>query len=1374
MLDYLHKSLVLTSINISILLVLITPNSLTAAPLDLATIPLSNSPTVPIQSNLLFIFDDSGSMADDSMPDAHNSNTIDLFRNASYNTIYYNPAITYLPPANFTASGLNTTAYPSQTGISNATGANGDTKPNWKNVARDAYGVLSTINDDLTNNAYFFTTLAGEFCTKGDLKDCAVQSAPSIARPFPAPVRWCNNATNANLATSPPVNACQATNTTGFTNLRRPTPRTALINLTGASSNPIFEGISISGQQIMSSDTPGNTNNVTAIAQAVVDRINSCTYGTTGSCGIAGYSATSTSGAITIYAPAGSTTTVTPSVQVSGGTLNGTVGAFSKNSVPGQTLYTAINNPSASYNFPSTNTKAAGRTDCGSTCTYAQEMTNYANWYTYYRTRAQMMKTSTSLAFKDIGDDFRVGFMATSTLAARSLNFARFNTTQKNLWYAKLFSTPSDRNTPLRGALSKAGRIYANNTAAKRGIFTDPVEYECQQNFTLLTTDGFWNTADETDTYAGGPRNVNDSGDVGNRDASPTPLGMREGSGALATSNSLADVAKYYRDTDLRTTALSNCNGALGQGVCETSSTEASPPNQKQTMVTLTMGLGVDGLLTYINDYENLPGDYKDIEAGNKNWPRPAEGTITAVDDLWHAAVNGGGTYFSAKNPLDVVSQLKQAIASILVKTGTGSAAAASTLSPVGGDNFSYVGSYVTSEWTGNLEKRTIDTTTGAVSLSATHCVEDIIARDSCATPSVVRPDGSGGYNCETTGVTDANSCTGTIEGTTCKVKVNVACQGKLKDKVSAFTSSARNIKMNVGGILQDFAYANLTAAQQQYFDKSWLTANLTQWPTFSAEQQLNVTGDNLVRYLRGETGFDFNSATLNNKLFRNRQATLGDLVHATPKFTAQPRLLYGDPGYQEFKSAQAGRAKVVYIGANDGMLHAFRADDLTELWAYVPTMVIPNLWKLADSNYSAKHTYFLDGVIETTDICTANCDIASATWKTILVAGLGAGGRGYIALDVTNPSNPSLMWEFDAKNSTLKGDPNLGFTFGNPIVTKRNIDGKWVVLFTSGYNNISDNSTFYSTSQSFKPNNPAIYTTGNGGGYLYLLDAATGNRLQSIPTLDSTGVNVGNTVTPSGLAKITSLELNSDVNKNTTYIYGGDLLGNLWRFNINTAVAVKLAELKAGSTPQPITSKPEIGLVNGKTVLFVGTGKYLEVADLTNQDKQTIYAIKDEFTNVALVNPRTTLVQQSIVTVNGDSRKSAPINPVNFTTGRGWFVDLPDVRERINVDPQLVLGTLLFPSLVSVSTACQPAGYGWFNYFDYKTGGAVNLASGLVSQRLNAPSAGFSVINVNGKPVVNNSGVNTTNQEKIDDIPFNDTATGFKRKRSIWREIAD
>ncbi len=1351
-------------------------NVVQAAPLDLATIPLANSPTVPIQPNLLFIMDDSGSMGRDYMPDwANTGDTFEL--DASFNTIQYNPAVRYTPPANFTNSGLDLATYPSQTGVSTATGASFNSKPNWRNVKRDPYESNSTTNlEDLNGGAgpKFWTTIPTEFCKKADLRDCNSQSAPNLTYSFPAPIRWCNNASNADADATPnPVaGTCQAARISGsFENLRAPAPippagvAIATVRFTNASSTPRVCGMTVNGSQIMQYQT-NQSNSESTLASQTAASINARNNG---------HTATASGDTVTIYRDAALPgTTSTPNVCTSNGTLNLTRTAFALPPPlpPGSAgrIETTITPSNNSYPYPNSVTKAGERSDCaGSTCTYTEEMTNYANWYAYYRTRAQMMKTSTSLAFKNIGNDFRVGYMTTSTLGARSLNIREFSPTNKATWYAKLFSTPSDRNTPLRGALSTAGRIYANKTSA-HGTFTDPIQYECQQNFTLLTTDGFWNTADETSTYAGGPKALNGSSDVGNLDSSAagTPAGKREGN--PARSNTLADVAKYYRDTDLRTPALNNCGSGGAPGVCQTDST-ASSPNKKQTMVTLTLGLGVDGTLAYATDYDtSSTGDYAEIVNGTKNWSDPiGNDEAERIDDLWHAAVNGDGTYFSAKNPSDLVKQLEEAVASIQVKVGTGAAAATSTLNPVSGDNFAYVASYTSGYWIGNLEKRTVDTTSGEIDTSPIACVEDVISFSSCAAPATILSDGAGGYNCVTTGVTDAAACEVPLDGTDCKVPVNSSCNGTMESLVSTVTD-ARSIKINNGGTLQDFTFSNLSGAQQTYFDTPFLAANLSQWATLTSTQQSNATGDNLVAYLRGQNGFEQGASVADNRVFRKREATLGDLIDSKPAFIGQPTFNYGDPGYQAFKTNNANRVKTVYVGSNDGMLHAFDADTLTERWAYIPTMVIPNLWKLADANYSSKHAYYVNGAVSISDICVAaDCTTATASdWRTILIGGLNAGGRGYYALDITDPINPVLLWEIDPNRT---GYGNLGYTFGNPVVTKRNTDGKWVVLFTSGYNNISDADSFYGLS-STKFNPTVQYTSGNGQGYLYVADAFTGNRLNSIAS------NVGNTTTPSGLSKIKAYAEEAEKNNIATLVYGGDLYGNLWRFNIDTNSVFKLGNLKDDSTPtpvsQPITVAPELGLVNNKKVVFVGTGKYLEVADLSDNSKQTLYAIKDDIASVTLANARNALVAQTLTisSTDPDARTSSSNNPVNFISGNGWYIDFPDTGERQNVASQLVLGTLLVPTTVPTSTACQPAGYGWFNFLDYRTGLAV--AGGNLSLRTAAPSVGFNVVYINGKPKVSNVVADDKNPKLIPNIPFSGTGTGFQLKRSIWREIIE
>lgn len=201
-----------------------------------------------------------------------------------------------------------------------------------------------------------------------------------------------------------------------------------------------------------------------------------------------------------------------------------------------------------------------------------------------------------------------------------------------------------------------------------------------------------------------------------------------------------------------------------------------------------------------------------------------------------------------------------------------------------------------------------------------------------------------------------------------------------------------------------------------------------------AAEVAVANNGTALVNYQRGQRGNE-------GAAFRLREFVLGDLVGSRPAFVREPRRNYGDgviPSYFDFKNANKSRQAVLYVGGNDGMLHAFDADTGGELWAFVPRTVLPRLHRLADKAYGNAHEFFVDGTPAIADA------YFGGAWHTVLVGGFNAGGRGYYALDVTVPTAPRLLWEICA-DSTLcaNSEPNLGLSFGNPVVTKRASDGR-------------------------------------------------------------------------------------------------------------------------------------------------------------------------------------------------------------------------------------------------------------------------------------------------------------------------------------------
>jgi type IV pilus assembly protein PilY1 len=287
-----------------------------------------------------------------------------------------------------------------------------------------------------------------------------------------------------------------------------------------------------------------------------------------------------------------------------------------------------------------------------------------------------------------------------------------------------------------------------------------------------------------------------------------------------------------------------------------------------------------------------------------------------------------------------------------------------------------------------------------------------------------------------------------------------------------------------------------------------------------------------------------------------------------------------------------------------------------------------------------------------------------------------------------------------------------------------------------------------------------------------------TGNKISKIAT------GVGNSGTPSGLAKISAFVNNPDKNNIAANVYGGDLQGNLWRFDINTNTKIKLASLTSGGVAQPITTTPELGIISKKRVIFVGTGKYLELSDLVTNQVQTVYAIKDDNVTAEITNLRSpSVLTERTLVVGGNTRAVNDNAKPDFKTGMGWFLDFP-AGERVNIDPLLVNGVLLMPTTVPSSTSCLGGGYGWFNYFNYKTGGSANVPGNLVSEKLNTPPVGFNITYKDGKPVISvvESNDPTPHQIVQKNVAANSGAArstvfqqyddGSYGKRSIWREL--
>jgi Tfp pilus tip-associated adhesin PilY1 len=760
-----------------------------------------------------------------------------------------------------------------------------------------------------------------------------------------------------------------------------------------------------------------------------------------------------------------------------------------------------------------------------------------------------------------------------------------------------------------------------------------------------------------------------------------TAKGPVTGSGVQGSIDSLADVAQYYYVNDLRP-GMSDDIPRLGEGIED----DRAP---WQHMTTFVVGLGVSGNLNYLENYKSATtGDFSKIrDYANTppvNWPIWPNGTNLSqlqyndprsIDDFWHAAVNGRGKYFSARDPQSVVDGLKEALSGIKAQAGAGAGASTSSLTPTAGDNIAYTASFTTLDWTGEVQAQELDTITGSLSTTVRWTARGLL-------------DAKVGDECDNRKIYARDPATRALVDFTWNTK---AC-----DTTSGLPTGA--------------ATTGLSSAMQAAFTASGIATGLSQYPFMSdgssgtIDQRGATTGANLLNYLRGQRkleGYVYNTP----KLYRARAHVLGDIVNSQPAFVKPPSQFYQDAAYDTFKTTNKDRTPMVYVGANDGMLHAFYAPASSadtnyakagqEAWAYVPQAVMPDMWKLADTNYADKHQFFVDGSPIAGDVYTGG------QWKTMIVGGLGHGGNGYYALDVTDPAAPKSMWEFNMSTACANNpigetsDCNVGLSYGRPIITKLR-DGTWVVLVTSGYNNS---------------------VSGNGKGYLYVLNAGTGAIIQRIAT------SAGDSTTPSGLREINIFVNNYALNNTAERAYGADLLGNVWRFDINNVVAptgyeaTLLATAKDKSdNPQPITTRPELAEVNGTTMVLVATGRLLSTDDLTDTSAQTVYAFQDALTAAdpgpaVYANLRTEL--KGLALVQSGSGSSATRTVACATTGvgactqqtKGWYIDLPDNGERVNVDMQSVLGTLVFASNVPSNTMCSGGGYSWLNYVDLITG---------------------------------------------------------------------
>lgn len=958
--------------------------------------------------------------------------------------------------------------------------------------------------------------------------------------------------------------------------------------------------------------------------------------------------------------------------------------------------------------------------------TSTQQKQNFANWYSYYRTRNLATVSGAMRAFANMDGNARLAWQALdgcnsfsttcqgwSAAGNSSPNFDNrmrrldaINTgakTHKEVFYEWLARLQTDGSTHLTKAADRAGVYFGGTVDVNHPLAEDPqitqgTLHACRRNISLIMTDGGW-----CGDTGGNAVSVGDANSVAT--TLPVPMPSADGLSTVSSwtpgapyrdgqGNNMADIAFKYWVMDAQSTQ----DNIVPKRTKDLSGSEQTqwlnPKNDPATwqhVNTYTVGLGLSNTMTGTpfsgqgefpiwqgstfassvsgDGFSNLSLGTGCVEppatgtAGNKYskfcWPLTTVGESCPpsnvsqqrkVYDLWHAAIAGRGQFFSAESPDDVASAFKNILTEIAADTASSASLAANSTRLETG-TIIYQAKFDSRDWSGQL----------------------------IAFP--VQGDGSIG-----------------------SAKWNAALKVPAAGSRKIFTPGLTG--------KNNFEWANLTTAQQTALNKDFLGTADTKgqdrvaWIRGDHSKEQRFTGGtfrNRKKSIQDEYDLD---ADGNTAEYMDFEWILGDIINSNPIYVGSQSEGYsslpgGTPGqdsYAGFSEFKKTRQPVIYVGANDGMLHAIQADidqpgSGAELFAVIPNAAYANLHKLPDTNYS--HLYYLDGSPNSGDAYLNNALSDTSGWNTVVVQTMGGGGGAVFAVDATKTDLGSIaatkfMWEFT--------DTDMGYTMGQAQIGRLN-NGQWAAIFSNGYK------------------------ASGGGAHLYIVNLSTGALIKKITA--SGGAD-------NGLSTPAVLDTNGD--KTIDYVYAGDLNGNVWKFDLSSVnyadwdVAYSGSPLfvaQHGAAKQPITVQPALMLdpsVGGYWVYF-GTGRFFgtnddEVLSIPNEPMQSIYGIWDNQSSAITYSNRTDiLVQQGInqEVVSGDySYRLTSNNAVALSpTVRGWFMDLAKAGTTDSVGERVVSRAItvqdnlnaansrvIFVTLIPNDDPCKTGGDSWLMEF--------------------------------------------------------------------------
>jgi len=901
--------------------------------------------------------------------------------------------------------------------------------------------------------------------------------------------------------------------------------------------------------------------------------------------------------------------------------------------------------------------------------TSESQKSNFANWYSFYRNRALATISAANVAFYNLSPTVRLSWQTLSSTcgdfdgSGRGCNnkLQPFSDDHKRALYNWMQDIAFSGGTPLPGAVARAGEFFKTDTPWQKTPFgsgnTDANTYACRASYHIVMTDGVWDTpVSPSGTFLQDSSNIDLPDGKKYRGQAP----FKDN-----TERTLADLAMHYWATDLRSNLSNKIPAYIPFKSGDDTTDYWDPRNDPATwqhMTNFVMGLG----LTQSLSATGLPWEgsthagagYDALKQGTGSWPAATNAT-GKVYDLWHAAINSRGEFFSVDSPEAMV----QAFADILSRIADRKSTAARPAINSG---------QVSSDENG-------DTSVKTVSYQTSYASDDNWSGD------VKRFEKKWNATTNTMDTTEVWSAKANVPG-----------------------PAARHIKIagsdNSG--LADFNLANAGLASHSGIT---LATYLNRDPENA--NAVDTRAESRISYLRGDRAGE-------GSTYRRRSGVLGDFYSSTPAVVLNtPRYLEqftnrleGNTAYTDFKRAIANRTPRVYVGGNAGMLHGFNATSGVEEFAFIPSAVFPKLNKLTGSNYS--HEFYVEGSPVVADVYTGT------EWRTILVGTLKAGGKSVFALDITTPGQEKLLWQFDENSITDSNAVKLGYTFSQPTIARLHT-GKWAVVFGNGYES-AGNSNGKAALFIVDAMNGSLVRSLEVQGTNGVANGLSTPKLGDYNG-DGTADYAYAGDLQGNLWRFDLLRSNRDVT--APFKVTNNVPASNFRVGFGGNPLFKASADNAGTQRQAITSAPSLvahptGV--GYLIIF-GTGRFYDTGDKEGDKSmsQSVYGIWDKETLGEIAsNPnisRSTLQAQTITnttTVSADgssiqgrilSNNTVRWQPAQNGQGgtlpaqNGWYLNLVQADGEMIVENMSQLGrTIFFQSLLPNDDPCGDGAANW------------------------------------------------------------------------------